>query len=446
MKSYLSRAGRWPLALMIVALAACSDSPVSPTIPSVLKPNADIADPVVVANTNDDGIGSLRWVLRYATGGETIRFAAGLAGQTIALDSALRIDVPVTIEGPSARGITIDGKGKTRVIYVIIADPLAQVFLRNLAITGGNAGDYVAGAIQVSGLDAQLTLENTTVRNNAGAGGTVIYGGSLMLLNSTVSGNTSSSYLGSTYGAVQGKRVELINSTITNNSHNGVGAFSGGVLLKNSIISNHPGKNCVPGENTIYVRAGANISDDETCGGPTEIMIGNPEIGPLADNGGPTQTHALLAGSPAINAGNDCSLTVDQRYVPRSAPCDIGAYEFTTPTSVTLTIDGGVALNHDNGWAVVTGTVTCSRNETFSVAVQLEQQQKSGKSKTTVDAAATVPVECTTSPRPWIASMILTSGEFVTGSAQAKAYTVNVPKWVTSAGAESAVKLYWARR
>ena len=217
-------------------------------------------------------------------------------------------------------------------------------------------------------------------------------------------------------------------------------------MLKNSIIANNPGKNCAPGSNTVYVRAGANISDDETCGGPAEIMIGDPSIGPLADNGGPSMTHALLAGSPAINNGKDCSLTVDQRYVPRSAPCDIGAFEFTTPTTVAVTIDGGVAVNQSNGWAVVTGTVTCSRNESFSVAVQLEQQQKSGKTKTTVDAAATVPVECTTSPRPWIASMILTSGEFVTGSAQAKAFTVDVPKWVTGAGAESAVKLYWARR
>ena len=446
MNSSASRAGRWPLALTILALAACADGPVSPAIPSVLRPNADIADPVVVANTNDDGIGSLRWVLRYATGGETIRFASTLAGQTIAVDSSLRIDVPVTIEGPAGRGITIDGKGKTRVMYVVIADPLAQVFLRNLAITGGNSEDYVAGAIQVGGGDSQLILENTTVRNNTGAGGTVIYGGSLMLLNSTVSGNASSSFLASSYGAVHGYRLELINSTITNNSQNGVGAFKGGVLLKNSIISNHPGKNCVPGESTVYVRAGANISDDETCGGPAEIMIGDPEIGPLADNGGPTQTHALLAGSPAINTGKDCSLTADQRYVPRSAPCDIGAYEFTTPTSVTVTIDGGASLNQNNGWAIVSGTVTCSRNESFNLAVQLEQQQKSGKTKTTVDAAATIPVECTTTARPWVVSMILTSGEFVTGSAQAKAYTMNVPKWVTSAGVESAVKLSWARR
>ena len=448
MNSSASRAGHWPLALTILALAACADSPVSPAIPSALKPNADIADPVVVANTNDDGIGSLRWVLRYATGGETIRFASALAGQTIAVDSSLRIRVPLTIEGPVVNGIILDGKGKSRVMDVLASDPLGQVTLRNLSITGGRPANesQVAGAIMVSTDATWLVIENSAIYGNAGGTGNVIYGGSLTMVNSTVSGNTASSAVSNEYGAVQGRRVELVNSTVSNNGGNGIGAFSGGVLLKNSIISNNPGKNCLPRTVTVYVRAGANISDDETCGGPTEIMIGDPEIGPLAGNGGPTQTHALLAGSPAINNGKDCSLTVDQRYVPRDTQCDIGAYEFTTPTSVTVTIDGGVAVDHDNGWAVVTGTVKCSRNESFSLAVQLEQQQKTGKTKTSVDAAATIPVECTTSVRPWVASMILTSGEFITGPAQAKAYTMNVPKWVTSAGVESAVKLSWARR
>ena len=444
MLTYPLRAGRWPLALAIFALAACSDSPVSPAIPSIHQPNADIADPVTVANTNDDGIGSLRWVLRYAPSGETIRFDASLAGQTIALDSVLRIERAVTIEGPATKGITLSGKVAHRVMNIVIPAP---VTLRNIAITGGaTQGAEVAGAILVASDVTELTLENTAVYGNGGGAGVVIYGGQIKLINSTISGNTTSSSITSEFGAVHGKRVELINSTVTNNGGNGVGALLGGVFLKNSIISNHPNRNCANRSTSPVTRAGANISDDETCGGPSEIMIGDPVIGPLADNGGPSMTHALLAGSPAINAGNDCSLTVDQRYVPRDAQCDLGAYEFTTPTSVTVTIDGGVALDHANGWAVVTGTVKCSRNESFSVAVQLEQQQKSGKSKTVVDAATIVPVACTTSARPWVASMILTSGEFVTGSAQAKAYTVDVPKWVTSAGAESAVKLYWARR
>jgi hypothetical protein len=64
-------------------------------------------------------------------------------------------------------------------------------------------------------------------------------------------------------------------------------------------------------------------------------MVGDAGIGPLADNGGPTQTQALLPGSPAIDAGSPskgngnpaaCERT-DQRGVPRKARCDIGAFE-----------------------------------------------------------------------------------------------------------------------
>jgi len=444
MPLFQSRAGRWPLAFAIVALAACSNEPVSPTLPSAPRPNADIADPLTVANANDDGIGSLRWVLRYAAPGETVRFDPGLAGQTISLDSVLIIEKSVTIEGPATKGITLSGQGTHRVVYIKVPAP---VTLRNLSITGGATQSVEVGAAIITGPDAtELLLENIAVYGNTAGIGVVIYGGQIKLINSTVSGNGTLSAITSEYGAVHGKRVEVINSTVSNNGGNGVGAFTGGLLLKNSIIANNPKHNCAQLAITPLTREGANISDDETCGGPAEIMIGDPEIGPLADNGGPSMTHALLVGSPAINAGVSCGLTTDQRYVPRDAQCDIGAYEFTTPTSVTLTIDGGVAVNQSNGWAVVTGTVTCSRNESFSVAVQLEQQQKSGKTKTTVDAAAIVPVDCATTPRPWIASMILTSGEFTTGTALAKAQTVYTPKWVTPTGAESAVKLYWARR
>ena len=63
----------------------------------------------------------------------------------------------------------------------------------------------------------------------------------------------------------------------------------------------------------------------------------NPQLGPLADNGGPTQTHALLPGSPAIDgvafdAPNDCP-AADQRGVPRpqGAACDMGAVEYVNP-------------------------------------------------------------------------------------------------------------------
>ena len=78
--------------------------------------------------------------------------------------------------------------------------------------------------------------------------------------------------------------------------------------------------------------AGHNVDTDGTCnliaGGdqPNSVVL----LGALADNGGPTHTHALMAGSVAIDAadGAACPPT-DQRGVSRVGPCDVGAYEFT---------------------------------------------------------------------------------------------------------------------
>ena len=441
----ISPARRWPLALTLALLGACSDQTTAPLAPG--EPSAAIIQPNTVANTNDSGIGSLRWTLAWTTGGETIRFDPSLAGQTIVLDSVIYVEKPVTIEGPAGAGITIDARSNTRVFRV---DVPATFTLRNLSITGGNAGSSAGGAIYS---DAAVTLENVVVHDNIGGGGNVIWtNANLTLVNSTVSGNTRATNTSSSniMAAVSGDTVALINSTVANNPDGGVTSPipSGLVILHNSILSNNGGENCTgyaPSPASIR-RDGANISDDDTCGGPTQIMIGDPEIGPLANNGGPTKTHALLAGSPAIDAGSSCTVAVDQRYTPRDAKCDIGAFEFADFTTVTMTISPSVSVNQSSGSAVLTGTVQCSRTETLSLAVQLVQQQKSGKGTTTVDAANAIPVDCSTTPRSWIASVVPTSGSFQVGSATANAQTVSTQPWVTPSSATGEVKLYWGRK
>jgi hypothetical protein len=75
-----------------------------------------------------------------------------------------------------------------------------------------------------------------------------------------------------------------------------------------------------------------NAFTDATCyAGAADQVVADVGLGPLADNGGPTLTHALLAGSPAIDAADDaiCPAT-DQRGTvrPQGAACDVGAYEF----------------------------------------------------------------------------------------------------------------------
>src|SRR5688500_18547746 len=105
MQAYLSRAGRVPLALTFLFLGACADDTTAPTFSAPLRPNAAAGDVYLVTTPNDDGaIGSLRWALKFSTGGETIRFDPGLAGQTIFVDSTIYIQAPDTLAGHARAG------------------------------------------------------------------------------------------------------------------------------------------------------------------------------------------------------------------------------------------------------------------------------------------------------------------------------------------------------
>jgi hypothetical protein len=168
-------------------------------------------------------------------------------------------------------------------------------------------------------------------------------------------------------------------------------------------------------------------------------------LGPLADNGGPSMTHALLAGSPAINNATNCSVTVDQRYAPRDASCDIGAFEFVDFTTVNLTASASATFDK-NGWAWLTGSVQCSRNETFDLNVTLQQIQRVANGTKDVHAHASTPIACTTTPQPWSIALVSTDGPFAAGSGSASVATFNTRKWVTPASIAGTVKLVKARK
>ena len=117
-----------------------------------------------------------------------------------------------------------------------------------------------------------------------------------------------------------------------------VGTFgpAGATLtLVNTIVAS-AGDNCfyAPWGSGVVILAADhnNVLTDVTCfAGATDQVVTDAGLGPLADNGGPTLTHALLAGSPAIDAADDgvCPAT-DQRGVvrPQGMGCDVGAYEY----------------------------------------------------------------------------------------------------------------------
>src|SRR5688500_10151936 len=209
MQAYLSRPGRLPLALTFVFLGACADDTTAPTFSAPLRPNAATGDVYLVTAPHDNGaIGSLRWALKFSTGGETIRFDPSLAGQTIFVDSTIYIQEPVTIEGPAGEGVTISGRGAVRMFH---GNYNGTLTLRNLTVTGGYY-DGTAGPVPLTSAD--LVAENSTGSGNHGPAVTVIYAGNITMTNSTVSDNIATTITtGQQYGAVQGSTILLVNST-----------------------------------------------------------------------------------------------------------------------------------------------------------------------------------------------------------------------------------------
>jgi hypothetical protein len=447
MQTFGSRADRWSLAFIIPALAAivaCGDEPVAPKSTAPSKANAGIKGvvPVEVLVTNTSGgtdVGSLRWAADQLTQpGGVIKFDAALAGKTITLDAGLQLRNMVEIIAPTG-GVTISGKDQFRIIT-----SAGQVSLTNVSITKGYA-DY--GAAVAAGT---LELHHSTVYGNRSPV-SAIYASNLALHQSTVSGNNvgraAVEYSSDSY------TVAIQNSTIAFNAPgaglgpNGRPATDQAVHLINAIVSNNgsPQQNCTSSFGFYYW--GDNISNDWTCG-EVGIRVADPKLFPLANNGGPSMTHAISHLGAAFNSATSWQwcLDVDQRYVPRDAKCDVGAFEFNDWTKVTITIDPNVKVDAATGRALMTGTVTCSRDETFKLALELHQEQKVGKQVIDVHAAAAPTVSCSTTPTTWAQKMILTDGAWVNGPAQASAQTYQTPEWVTPASAAAAVKVVISRK
>ncbi len=302
-----------------------------------------------------------------------------------------------TITGPTA-GVTVSGGGLSRVFAV---DAGASVSMSGITITQGN-GQGVGGSGRDGGAiysAGTLTLTGCTISNSTtigGFGAGVKNDGSLTLTGSTVSGNTNSGFGGgimspsgtvvidsSTFsnnsadrgagvmsGSGGGGSLTITNSTFTGNTAR-VGAAidvwsgmtltsstlslntatAGGagqainsvnslpVVLNNDIIANNSGAghnfdgNAPTGSNNIF-------GDSNSTGSLTNTIIGDPQLAPLANNGSPNQTMALLPNSPAINAGNPATASVnDERGLVRFGNSDIGAFEYQF--KVTTTADSG---------------------------------------------------------------------------------------------------------
>jgi fibronectin-binding autotransporter adhesin len=230
--------------------------------------------------------------------------------------------------------------------------------LNDCTITG-NSGLAFGGMNTVF---ATTTLTGCTISNNSAiagsstwnlagqAGGVSNYGGSTTLINCTISGNSASNDGGGVFSADYGGTT-LINCTVYGNTaaNQGGGLYlytNGTATLGNTIVAGNTatigpdasGSFSSLGNNLIGETDGSSgwVHSDQKGSIATPL---NPLLGPLANNGGPTQTMALLTGSPAIDAGDNslipAGVTTDQRGYLRiyHVIVDIGAFEWQPPPS-----------------------------------------------------------------------------------------------------------------
>ena len=368
------------LCVRIVPLAACLAAALgvprveaAPTAPNVLP----------VTSCEDDGsAGTLRSVVASAASGDTIDMSALACGTITLASGAIPIALAdLTLQGPGADRLAIDGAGAGRVIshpttgtltindlslvngryttgnafggclYSNGPTNLNRVAVSSCAIAG-NGAKYAGGGIAVVG---DLSVTSSTLSDNTvtsagpslSAGGAAFVVGNATIVDSTISGNTTQGAPGSngyrSYGgglAVNGT-LTLKNSTVAFNTagRGGGGIFGLGypIELDSTIVADNA---------AAYAGYfGADIGGYGTLAGADDLIVASdlgvpdgtlgvdPLLLPLANNGGPTATHALAPDSPAIDAGdNASSLPFDQRgegYLRVSGlASDIGAFEY----------------------------------------------------------------------------------------------------------------------
>jgi len=352
---------------------------------------------ITVTNTDDDGAGSLRQAIADAHDGDTITF--GVTGTISLTTGELLVDKSIIINGPGSFNLTLDAHNASRVFHVSggVSATIAGLTVANGGSEEGGGGirndhsmllvdnctvsgsydAYTGGGIYNDGSNgsATLTVTNSTISGNhsaaphgAGNGGGIFNDGyygsaTLTVTNSTFSDNFANLAGPSGGGAIY-NYGEFGSATLTvhGSTFNGNSSYQGGavynvgyfgsatVAIGDTILNGGElGANLDNWSGSV-TSLGYNLSNDNGGGFLTatgDQINTDPMLGPLQDNGGPTFTHALLMGSPAIDAGKNFGAeTTDQRgpgflrtfddasiaNADSGDGTDIGAYEVQPPT------------------------------------------------------------------------------------------------------------------
>jgi hypothetical protein len=395
-----------------------------------------VTDTVTNCSGTATDAGSLPFAVQNANAGDTINFSVSCPpASPIVLAGTLDIDVNLTLQGSGPDVVAVSGNNSFPVISVPsgVTTSVSGVTIENgLGHTGGGivtAGTLTVTDSTVSGNNSSdggggiwndngsLTLTDSTVAanntyrgggggvendhggltiadstlsaNNAFNGGITIGGGGIENVDGTVAitdstfSQNASDYNGGG-GAVfnDNGTTDVTASTLAHNATHRQGGGGGGnienefgtVSVAGTVVSNgKPTEDC----SGTVTDAGYNLDDDGSCGfaaaGHSQSDV-KPYMGPMQDNGGPTETRAPALGSPVLNqiptgaTGNGVTLCpgTDQRGVsrPQGSACDIGAVELSPTTQTITSPDGTTATLHAPLSFTVTTTGTPTPNLT----------------------------------------------------------------------------------
>lgn len=292
-----------------------------------------------------------------------------------------------------------DAAGSGGGIYLY--DPDADTTIEDSTISGNTAGEKGGGIYLYSPDDGTHTIRRTTISGNSAAagGGLFFYDPDhpFVIENSTISGNSATAgngggiYLYNLYGS-----LAIRNSTIAGNTATGSGGGIFGLYGSVDLVSTIVGDNTAPTNPDLGGDARFDLfhsliespgtADIDDLGG--SILNQDPQLGPLQNNGGPTETHLPAVSSPAFNAGDPAFApppATDQRGLPRVANgrLDIGSVEVAQLVAGTIQLTVSGVTYDENGVGTVTLTATRTVGSDGAVSVDF----------TTADGTAVAPAD-----------------------------------------------------
>ena len=252
-------------------------------------------------------------------------------------------------------GLAVGGEGTLRASHIV--DNLGPGIINGGMLTVSettierNRAENGPGI--TNNLGGQLTLEHSTLARNTVTAAThsralgIRNEGTMTLRNSTVSNNGIVEGGGGGAISTTGD-LTLVYSTVAANGGVGISGWGGSITFDNALIADNDDGDCGISIGSTNNFIGVTLDSDESCTRwfSSERSTHTLFIGPLVDNGGSTETHALLPESPALDAASGDCPSNDQRGVlrPVGSRCDVGAFELDPLTSATPISEEGTPL------------------------------------------------------------------------------------------------------